>query len=148
MISVEGIPDAFTNHLVNQNGQISRLEINDIRLINLNGHHSVFTAKLANLSQLGLFWVNSVELFEAFERWPATLNLQKFNLQFAPELFPFVPWSHLLNVMGSKINSDTCTELLLDMPEPVPNSIVDKNLLSGYFMCKTNMLKKLILRVN
>ncbi len=49
MISANGIPDPLCSHLVNQNRQISRLQIEDI---DLSENCALFAEKLPNLNQL------------------------------------------------------------------------------------------------
>ncbi len=114
MISIKRIPGVLCNHLVNQNRQISRLQINNM---DFNEDCSVFTEKLPDLRQLSLLEMNSMDIFKTFESYPATLNLEKFQFHCGWHC-PFVPWSRLLNVIGSKINSDFCTDIRLKLPDP------------------------------
>ncbi len=114
MISVYGIPGVLCGHLVNQNRQISRLEGYDVIF---GETYPLFTEKLPNLNQLSLEASDLLQILEAFERYPAILNLKGLKIT-GLGYGSFVPWSRLFNAVGSKVNSDTCMDLQLGMPEP------------------------------
>ncbi len=115
MIWADSIPGILCSHLVNQNRQISRLKTG---YIDFNGNCQLFTEKLPNLNQLCFEVKNSLEIIEAFERYPAILNLKRLKLSGLGYSNPFVPWSRLFNAIESKVNSESFTHLQLQMPKP------------------------------
>ncbi len=82
--------------------------------ITFSGNCLLFGNKLPYLSHLSLMNVNSLEIFESFKSYPAILNLTKLTLQFDPN-FPFVTYSRIFNAISLKLNSDSCTELVLEL---------------------------------
>lgn len=113
MISASEIPGTFFNPLVNQNRQITKLQSQGIKF---NGYCVFLRHNFPKLSQLVLV-DNSLEVLDAFESHPFTLNLQKFHFHFKEE-YRFVPWSRVLKAVGSKLNPVCCTDLQLAMPKP------------------------------
>ncbi len=118
MIWTDGMPGVFCNHLVNRNGQISGLDIR--RASNFNGNCTIFSKELAKLRLLKLDMGNCIDIWKAFESYPFTLNLEKFKLwcSNSGHCSPFVRWSRIFKAIGSKLNSDTCTDLKLNMSGP------------------------------
>ncbi len=112
MISFKRIIGLLSNHLINQNQHISRL---DMIKVDFNRFRPLFPNELPNLNHLSLVDVDSGCVLGALERYPFTLNLQRFALTLNDDL-SFVQWSRVFNVLGSKIKS--CTQLELQMPYP------------------------------
>ncbi len=135
MISVDQIPGLLCNHLVNQNPQISRLEICNT---NFKGKCYIFLDKLPNLSQLGLVGVDYIEIFEAFESNLFTPNLEKFYFRCTP-MFPVVPWSRVFNAINSKLNADYCTDLQLRMSWPSSDA-ERMTVLQNIFECRLELV--------
>ncbi len=113
MICFDGTTGVLHNHLVNRNQQISRLEIINV---NFNGYWlPVLPINLPNLNHLSLVDDDTNDVLNALKPYPFTLNLERFALSLRHNC-PFIRWSSLFNLLGSKINS--CTQLELQMKDP------------------------------
>lgn len=114
------VPPSIFHQIIHKNLHVTRLAVRRDRMKPYM-EYPVLVENFPNLQELCLDFSSLVD-FEEFEKYPFPLNLKKVELRFRPNPTLFVllvPWSRVFYALKNKLNTELCTHLLLELPEPV-----------------------------